>query len=503
MGVVNVIDFNAYRSSPRRSFSSEFFCAPFCEVLAAAAGDAAMLGMGSPDIRADGTVQRFPLPEDRGGKKSGWALAWADGIPTVIISSWKTGDTVKVTGADERFRTSASAAPVSREAVEANRRRMEEAQAKREAERREADAQAVAQSAAMYGAAAPAPADSPYLVRKGVTPVGGVRRTEDGVLLVPLYGSSGSMEGVQRIYPDGSKKFVFGLAKKGRFAFVGDPNGDLSQMLVCEGFATGASLHMATGMPVLCAIDCGNVEAACETWLAARPGTKFAFCADNDRWTVKKGVPWNPGVEAMQKAAAKFGGRVCIPDFQSLDGNPTDFNDLHQREGLAAVSQSGKFGYIGENGSVEIPFEYDSAGENPYSFRNGLVPVTKDAKFGILDRRGREIVSFDFDKILQGKDGKYIANKGGKWGILTVNEELFNAANTTTAPQTGTVENYRVTTSGSTLNLRAEPSVYAQKLTEIPNGTAIIVESVEGEWAKVKYGAYSGYVSANYITQIQ
>ena len=172
-------------------------------------------------------------------------------------------------------------------------------------------------------------------------------------------------------------------------------------------------------------------------------------------------------------------------------------------EGLAAVSQSGKFGYINETGGIEIPFEYDSAGENPYSFRNGLVPVTKNAKFGILDRRGREVVSFDFDKILQGKDGKYIANKGGKWGILTVNEEIFSAANTTSAPQTDSVENYRVSTSGSTLNLRAEPSVYAQKLTEIPNGTPIIVESIEGEWAKVKYGAYNGYVSANYITQIQ
>ena len=172
-------------------------------------------------------------------------------------------------------------------------------------------------------------------------------------------------------------------------------------------------------------------------------------------------------------------------------------------EGLAAVSQSGKFGYISENGSVEIPFEYDSAGENPYSFRNGLVPVTKNAKFGILDRRGREVVSFDFDKILQGKDGKYIANKGGKWGILTVNEDLFNAANTTIAPQTGLVENYRVTTNGSTLNMRAEPSIYAEKLTEIPNGTSIIVESVDGEWAKIKYGAYSGYVSTKYITQIQ
>ena len=172
-------------------------------------------------------------------------------------------------------------------------------------------------------------------------------------------------------------------------------------------------------------------------------------------------------------------------------------------EGLAAVSQSGKFGYIGETGSVEIPFEYDSAGEKPYSFRNGLVPVTKDAKFGILDRRGREAVGFDFDKILQGTDGKYIANKGGKWGILTVNEDTFNAANTTTAPQTEFVENYRVTTSGSTLNLRAEPSIRAEKLAEIPNGTPIMVESVDGEWAKIKYGAYSGYVSTKYITQIQ
>ena len=237
-----------------------------------------------------------------------------------------------------------------------------------------------------------------------------------------------------------------------------------------------------------------NAEAGALCWYGADGYIDRVSPAD-----LKPGIKLMP-VAASDEPGAKYG---YVNESLSVAIDFSYDRACKFSEGLAAVSQSGKFGYIGENGSVEIPFEYDSAGENPYSFRNGLVPVTKDAKFGILDRRGREIVSFDFDKILQGKDGKYIANKGGKWGILTVNEELFNAANTTTAPQTGTVENYRVTTSGSTLNLRAEPSVYAQKLTEIPNGTAIIVESVEGEWAKVKYGAYSGYVSANYITQIQ
>ena len=314
-----------------------FSCVPWCDVLSAAYEDCAALELGRPEVRPDGTVQRFPLPGEAAGKKGGWAIGWSDGVPTVVISSWKTGDVVKVTGADERFRGRATARPVSQEDIEANRRRMEEAQARREAERQAADAQASAQAIADYNAAQPASPDNAYLAKKGIPPAGLVWQEADGTLLVPLYGASGGMEGVQRIYADGTKKFPFGLAKKGRFSFIGSTTQDLSQMLVCEGYATGASLNMATGMPVLCTMDAGNVIPACETWLKGRPGTKFTFCADNDRWTQKKGSPWNPGVEAMQKAAARFGGTVCIPDFQSLDGNPTDFNDLHQREGLDAV----------------------------------------------------------------------------------------------------------------------------------------------------------------------
>lgn len=332
---MGMIDFNAYMRG--RTSPTGFSCVPWCDVLAAAYEDCAALELGRPEVVPDGTVQRFSLPGETGGKKSGWAIAWSDGVPSIVVSSWKTGDVVKIAGTDERFRGRATARPVSQEEMEAGRRRMEEAQARREAERQAADAQAVAQSAADYGMAQPADPAHPYLQKKGIPPLGLVRQDAQGNLLVPLYGPSGGMEGVQRICGDGSKKFPWGLAKKGRYAFVGNGNGDLSTMLVDEGFATGGSLHMATGMPVLCAMDCGNVIPACETWLAGHPGTKFVFCADNDRWTQKRGVPWNPGVEAMQKAAAKFGGRVCIPDFQSLDGNPTDFNDLHVREGLAAV----------------------------------------------------------------------------------------------------------------------------------------------------------------------
>ena len=169
-------------------------------------------------------------------------------------------------------------------------------------------------------------------------------------------------------------------------------------------------------------------------------------------------------------------------------------------EGLAAVSQAGSWGYINESGGIEIPFEFDPMGETAYSFRDGLVAVSKDAKYGILDRRGRVAVEFEFDKILQGKDGKYIANKDGKWGILTINEDIVAKANTTTEPQTeANPNNYTVSTNGGTLNLREQANTSARIVTEIPNGAEIYVITVENGWASVRYGTYSGFVSANYI----
>ena len=176
-------------------------------------------------------------------------------------------------------------------------------------------------------------------------------------------------------------------------------------------------------------------------------------------------------------------------------------------EGLAGVSMGGRWGYINPSGNVEVNFEYDSIGDGIYSYRNGLVPVSKNAKYGIIDRQGKVAVEFEFDKILQGAGGKYIANKDGKWGVLTVDEQIYAAANTTTQPQSqAQTGNYIVTTKGGGLNLRSEPSVNSQIVTEIPNGAYINVSAVENGWAAVEYHSsgrtLSGYVSSNFITEV-
>lgn len=330
------IDFNLYSSSAPRRMGC--FCVPYCDVLSEALAEAQAMELGRPEFEADGEIHRFALPGETGGKKSGWAIAWNDGVPAVMIANWKTGEAVKVTGADERFSGRPAAKPVSAEDMERSRRRMEEAQARREAERQAADEEAVRWSAEAYESAGEPSAENAYAAAKKIRPLGGVRETSGGTLLVPLYGSEGRMKGVQRIYADGSKKFAGGLAVKGRFAWIeGSPDGPVA---VCEGWATGCSVSMATGLSVLCAMNAGNVEAACESFRKASPGRELVFCADNDRWTKKGGVPCNVGVEAMKAAAAKFGGRVCIPEFSSLDGSPTDFNDLFVREGAQAVKEA-------------------------------------------------------------------------------------------------------------------------------------------------------------------
>ena len=62
--------------------------------------------------------------------------------------------------------------------------------------------------------------------------------------------------------PAGSRKlekefWPAGLAKKGHFHLIGMPT---SIVLVAEGYATGATLHEATGLPVAIAFDAGNLR---------------------------------------------------------------------------------------------------------------------------------------------------------------------------------------------------------------------------------------------------
>lgn len=171
-------------------------------------------------------------------------------------------------------------------------------------------------------------------------------------------------------------------------------------------------------------------------------------------------------------------------------------------DGLAPVYKGGVWGYIDKTGNIRISFDYSSAdADTAFSFKDGLVPVNRNGKYGIIDTDGETAVNFSFDKIIQGSGGKYIAKKDGKWGVLTVNEETYKAAlaKSEKEKESEDIFNYVVSTAGSTLNIRSQPSVDSEKLGEIPNGAKIAVSQIENGWAYMTYGEYTGYVSANFI----
>lgn len=186
---------------------------------------------------------------------------------------------------------------------------------------------------------------TPYLKRKGLHKLYGAKICPDfpETLMVPARDVQGKLWTIQRILPTKLESGLDKLMKKGGrieacFHLIGEisPEGEI---YVCEGFATGASIHEALGKPVACAFNAGNLEAVACSLKEAYPSAKLSLCGDDDQWTTRYGKPYNPGREKALAAAHASGGVAIFPTFASLDGRPTDFNDLHAREGLARVKE--------------------------------------------------------------------------------------------------------------------------------------------------------------------
>ena len=192
--------------------------------------------------------------------------------------------------------------------------------------------EAALRAARIWTSARPAPQNHPYLTVKKVAPLGS-RMDRRGHLVVPLQDCGGRLHSLETIAPDGAKRYLAGGAKKGHFAVVGAEPGPLPEpagpVLICEGWATGASLHIATGHTVIAAMDAGNLMPIAEALRARFPAADLVFVADNDE---KPGRDGNPGVEAARKVALAVDGRLAVPE------SPADANDLFCAEGPEAVA---------------------------------------------------------------------------------------------------------------------------------------------------------------------
>lgn len=163
----------------------------------------------------------------------------------------------------------------------------------------------------------------PYLAAKGFPQERGL--VLNGELLIPMreFSLYGQVNSLQRISPDGSKKFLPGGKAKGSVFFIG-PLVPHERWLV-EGYATGLSVRAALrelhrDAQVIVCFSAGNLAHVGK--IVKAPRRKAFVFADNDasgagaRAAEETGLPW-----------------VMPPEVG------TDANDMHQRSGVRALAK--------------------------------------------------------------------------------------------------------------------------------------------------------------------
>lgn len=259
---------------------------------------------------ADGLIHRFHIPGDKPGTLAGWYVLFLDGIASGAFGSWKAGGS----------RTWNSRQPANHHEAEQIQQRIEQARRQRELVQRQRQQATAAYAERIWNKAHFPSGDYPYLMAKGVQSHN-LRQSGDP-LLVPLY-LADQLVNLQRIYPDGTKRFLSGGLVKGACSYLGAiVPGEV--LYLCEGWATGATIHERTGAAVACAMNAGNLLEVGRILQRQHPDAVLIVAGDDDRLT-----EGNPGRTAANNAANTLGCGLVFPPWS--EGEPpelSDFNDL-------------------------------------------------------------------------------------------------------------------------------------------------------------------------------
>ena len=278
-------------------------------------------GLTPPDsIVDDGAIHRFST-NGRRGDDSGWYMLHTDGIAAGAFGCWRAGLQSTWCAKSDNAMTTAER--------DAHRQRIKAMQVQRETEQAQRHQTAAADAAQRWQAATACTQHS-YLASKGVQGYG-VRVEASGALIVPMRDAASTLHSLQTISPDGDKRFLSGGKVKGCYHAIGKPAGVL---ILCEGYATGASIHAATGDAVAVAFNAGNLGEVATALRSKYPALKIIVAADDDHHT-----DGNPGLTKATAAAQAVGGFLAVPAFGAdRPDKATDFNDMHQLLGLDAVN---------------------------------------------------------------------------------------------------------------------------------------------------------------------
>ena len=325
-------------------------------------------GIICPDVPiADGVIHRFKAEGDR--KPNSAYVLHLDGIPGGAFWCFKRG--IKEGWSTK---TKETMSPNERQAWS---KRMGDAKKEREKEQEKIHAEARARARDVWASANAESACHPYIKSKQVSTYGIRQRGE--TLVIPMRDSEGVLHSLQFIGGDGKKRFLTGGRVNGCYCSVGSIK---ERLYLCEGYATGATIHEATNEAVAIAFYARNLLPVSNALRKKYSDLEIIIAADNDHWT-----EGNPGLTKANEAAQQVNGRVVVPRFESTLTRPTDFNDLYILEGTDAV-RTYLAGDSGDNGERPVdavphqsPVDGDisgTAGETGFSCNSGGVWYTDE-----------------------------------------------------------------------------------------------------------------------------
>lgn len=281
----------------------------------------------------DGKIQRVPTREDTDGKTSGVYRGYLDGHPAGWYEDHRSADG-QVNWTSTGNRTWDPARQIQERAMSAQRHwdRARETQAGYD--------RMAARLSEQYRRMPEATDAHPYLQRKGVPAMPGLRLDRYDNLVIPLQNTDNHLRILQYIKPDGSKLLKKDAEKSGNFFVVGGELRNGQPFMYAEGYATAATLHLASGLPVVMTVDAGNMVTVAGKLKEKYPDSTHIIAGDDDMTREK-----NKGQIKAQQTAELTGGPLIMPQFtdderrraHEKSASFSDFNDIHAARGLDAV----------------------------------------------------------------------------------------------------------------------------------------------------------------------
>lgn len=286
---------------------------------------------GLPEM--DGRRHRVATEGDKAGSKSGVYQGFLDGRPAGWYQNHRASEG-KVNWTSTGAYQYDPAEAMKQKALAAQKRWDREMQSQH-------DFAVIAKRLTGQWSKMPAATDDhAYLTRKGVPALDGVKSDKYDNLVIPLRNTDGDIRTLQYISADGTKNLKKDAEKTGNFFVVGGALSAQHPILYAEGYATAASLHLATGIPVVMTVDAGNMVTVSQKLKALYPDAPHIILGEDDFTRAD-----NKGLNKAREAAEAINGVYLIPQFtdseraQAVAGSASfsDFNDIHTSRGLDAV----------------------------------------------------------------------------------------------------------------------------------------------------------------------